>query len=62
MLRRNQKMMCCWLVNKVENFDKLDDIYEFYQLGLGEPYPISASHGMNTGDLLDHLVEIAGTV
>ena len=59
MLRRTKKDVLL-AVNKVENFDKLDDIYEFYQLGLGEPYPISASHGMNTGDLLDHLVELLG--
>ena len=45
-------------VNKVENFENTDDLYEFYQLGLGEPYPISASHGMNTGDLLDRLMEL----
>ena len=45
-------------VNKVENFDHLEDLYEFYTLGLDEPYPISASHGMNTGDLLDRLMEL----
>lgn len=57
MLRRTKKEVLL-AVNKVENFNKLDDIYEFYQLGLGEPYPISASHGMNTGDLLDQLVSL----
>lgn len=41
-------------VNKVDNFDSLDH-YEFYKLGLGDPIPISALHGMNTGDLLDEL-------
>lgn len=59
MLRRTKKEVLL-AVNKVENFDRLDDIYEFYQLGLGEIYPISASHGMNTGDLLDKLVEVVG--
>lgn len=59
MLRRTKKDVVLG-VNKVENFDKLDDIYEFYQLGLGDPYPISASHGMNTGDLLDKVVELVG--
>ncbi|MDO4542052.1 MAG: 50S ribosome-binding GTPase, partial [Bacillota bacterium] len=39
-------------VNKVDNFDSLDH-YEFYNLGLGDPIPISSLHGMNTGDLLD---------
>jgi len=57
MLRRTKKDVLL-AVNKVENYDKLDDIYEFYQLGLGDPYPISASHGMNTGDLLDALVNL----
>ncbi len=57
MLRRTKKDVIL-AVNKVENFDRLEDLYEFYSLGLDEPYPISASHGMNTGDLLDRLMEI----
>ena len=57
MLRRTKKEVIL-VVNKVENFENTDDLYEFYQLGLGEPYPISASHGMNTGDLLDRLMEL----
>ncbi|MDA8442404.1 MAG: ribosome biogenesis GTPase Der, partial [Peptococcaceae bacterium] len=45
-------------VNKVENFrTATSDLYEFYNLGLGEPLPISAVHGMNTGDLLDQVVD-----
>lgn len=43
-------------VNKVENFAD-QPVYEFYKLGLGEPVPISAAHGMNTGDLLDKIVQ-----
>lgn len=42
-------------VNKVENFDK-QPVYEFYSLGIGDPIPISALHGINTGDLLDKIV------
>ena len=57
MLRRTKKEVIL-AVNKVENFENTDDLYEFYQLGLGDPYPISASHGMNTGDLLDRLMEL----
>ena len=57
MLKRKKKEVIL-AVNKVENFENTDDLYEFYQLGLGEPYPISASHGMNTGDLLDRLMEL----
>ena len=59
MLRRTKKEVIL-AVNKVDDFSKLDDIYDFYQLGLGEPFPISASHGMNTGDMLDQLIELLG--
>lgn len=59
MLRRTKKAVIL-AVNKVDDFSKLDDIYDFYQLGLGEPFPISASHGMNTGDMLDQLIELLG--
>ncbi len=52
MLRKTKKPVLL-VVNKIENYDRPDQIYDFYQLGLGEPYAISASHGMNTGDLLD---------
>ncbi len=41
-------------VNKMDGIGETDpDIYEFYNLGLGDPYPISAVHGHGTGDLLD---------
>jgi GTP-binding protein len=56
MLRRSKKpVLLC--VNKVDNFDKfLSDTYEFYQLGLGDPYPISASSKLGFGELLDAIV------
>jgi len=60
LLRRTKKEVVL-AVNKIENYDKMDDAYEFYQLGLGEPFPISASHGMNTGDLLDKVTELFPT-
>ncbi len=44
-------------VNKMDNFAHINDIIEFYELGLGEPIAVSAIHGMNTGDLLDAVVE-----
>lgn len=44
-------------VNKVDNPERRSDIYEFYSLGLGEPYPLSGSHGLGLGDLLDKVVE-----
>ncbi|MHB1127291.1 MAG: ribosome biogenesis GTPase Der [Bacillota bacterium] len=54
---RSQNKPVLLVVNKVENFKDLSPIYEFYSFGLGEPIPISAEHGMNTGDLLDKVVE-----
>jgi GTPase len=45
-------------LNKVEHYDeRMPDVYDFYSLGFGEPMVISASHGMNIGDLLDEIVE-----
>ncbi len=64
-LRRSQKKLDdgrFWppiivVVNKTESRDPRDSAPEFYELGLGEPYPVSAVHGTGTGDLLDALVE-----
>lgn len=52
MLRRSGKDVIL-VVNKVERFDDLTDVYDFYTLGMDELIPVSASHGTNTGDLLD---------
>ncbi|MBR5251646.1 MAG: ribosome biogenesis GTPase Der [Oscillospiraceae bacterium] len=42
------------VVNKCDNIGKVsDDIYDFYSLGLGEPFPVSSVHGHGTGDILD---------
>lgn len=43
-------------VNKVDNPELRQEIYDFYSLGLGDPYPISGSHGLGTGDLLDAVI------
>lgn len=43
-------------VNKVDNLQRLDDIYEFYALGFGDPVGISGAHGTGLGDLLDAAV------
>lgn len=53
LLRRSQKpVVLC--VNKVDNFDKfMSDVYEFYNLGIGEPFPVSASSKLGLGELLD---------
>jgi len=40
-------------VNKIDNPEMKDQIYDFYALGFGEPFPISGSHGIGLGDLLD---------
>ena len=44
-------------VNKMDNPEQEDAKWEFYQLGLGDPWPVSAMHGHGTGDLLDAVVE-----
>ncbi|QWQ39473.1 ribosome biogenesis GTPase Der [Gemella sp. zg-570] len=45
-------------VNKIDNFDMNYMIYDFYSLGFGDPYPISGSHGLGLGDLLDAVCKI----
>ena len=53
MLRRSAKPVVL-AVNKVDNFDKyMMDVYEFYNLGIGDPMPISAASKLGIGDLLD---------
>ena len=53
MLRRSGKPVIL-VVNKVDNFDKyMADTYEFYNLGIGDPVPISASSRLGLGDMLD---------
>jgi GTP-binding protein len=44
------------VVNKADNAARRAEAYQFYELGMGEPYPISALHGTGTGDLLDTVV------
>ncbi|MCL6638617.1 MAG: ribosome biogenesis GTPase Der [Firmicutes bacterium] len=56
-IRRSGKPVIL-VANKVENFRSPDLVYDFYKLGLGEPIPVSAAEGMNTGDLLDKMVEL----
>ena len=45
-------------VNKIDDLSKLNDIYEFYALGLGDPIAVSASHSIGVGDVLDKCVEL----
>lgn len=44
-------------VNKVDNLEQRQEIYDFYALGLGEPHPISGVHGTGFGDLLDAIID-----
>ncbi|MDT9024674.1 MULTISPECIES: ribosome biogenesis GTPase Der [Rossellomorea] len=44
-------------INKIDNPEMREMIYDFYSLGFGEPYPISGSHGLGLGDLLDDVVK-----
>ncbi len=44
-------------VNKMDNPDSEEELWEFYSMGLGDPWPVSATHGHGTGDLLDAVVE-----
>jgi GTP-binding protein len=65
-LRRSQKKLedgTFWppifvVVNKAEARERRDEAPQFYELGLGEPYSVSAVHGTGTGDLLDALVAV----
>lgn len=44
-------------VNKVDNPEMRENIYEFYSLGFGEPFPISGTHGLGLGDMLDEVIK-----
>ncbi len=57
MLRRSHKPVIL-VVNKVDNFDKyMADVYEFYNLGIGDPHPVSAANRLGIGDMLEAVVE-----
>ena len=56
MLRRSGKPVVL-AVNKVDNFDKfMPDVYEFYNLGIGDPVPVSAASRLGIGDMLDEVI------
>ena len=58
MLRKARKDVVL-VVNKVDNFDKMEaDVYEFYNLGIGEPYPISSVAKLGIGDMLDEVTAL----
>lgn len=58
MLRRAHKPVLL-IVNKVDSFDKfMADTYEFYNLGIGDPIPVSAANRLGIGDMLEKVVEL----
>jgi len=57
MLKKSKKPIVL-ICNKADNYGKVsDDIYEFYNLGLGDPYPVSAVNAIGIGDVLDAIYE-----
>ncbi|MCI8326595.1 MAG: ribosome biogenesis GTPase Der [Lachnospiraceae bacterium] len=57
-LLRQSKKPVILAVNKVDSFDKfMPDVYEFYNLGIGDPIPVSAASRLGIGDLLDVVIE-----
>ncbi|MEF9972770.1 MAG: ribosome biogenesis GTPase Der [Clostridia bacterium] len=56
MLRRSKKPLVL-VVNKIDNVAQTNEIYDFYQLGMGDPIAISSVNMMNFGDLLDRICQ-----
>jgi len=61
-LLRHTRKPVILVVNKVDSIKDVADTYEFYNLGLGEPFAISAANLLNLGDLLDKVIENLPTV
>ena len=58
MLRKSKKPVVL-VVNKVDSFEKyMPDVYEFYNLGIGEPHPVSSNGKLGIGDMLDEVVKL----
>ena len=59
LILKKSKKPVLLVVNKVDDFKRFEnDVYEFYNLGFGEPYPISSSHSKGIGDVLDKVYEL----
>ena len=53
--RKNRSFL---VVNKVDSFEKfMPDVYEFYNLGIGDPIPVSAASQLGIGDMLDEIIK-----
>lgn len=58
MLRKSRKKVVL-VVNKIDNYEKqMMDVYEFYNLGIGEPFPISSIGKIGVGEMLDEIVHL----
>ncbi|MBR2788777.1 MAG: ribosome biogenesis GTPase Der [Erysipelotrichaceae bacterium] len=57
LLQRSNKPVIL-AVNKIDDISKINDIYEYYALGMGDPIAVSGVHGIGIGDLLDKVVEL----
>ena len=57
LLQRSKKPVIL-AVNKIDDYSKIGDIYEYYSLGIGDPIAVSGVHGIGIGDLLDKVVEL----
>lgn len=57
MLQKSNKPVVL-AINKVDNVEMKSNIYEFYNLGLGDPIALSSAHGIGLGDLLDRVIEL----
>ncbi|MBR1863449.1 MAG: ribosome biogenesis GTPase Der [Ruminococcus sp.] len=56
LMKSGKPVVLC--VNKVDNVGEVPmELYEFYNLGLGEPFPVSSVHGHGTGDMLDEVIK-----
>jgi GTP-binding protein len=53
---RRSKRPAILVANKIDDFERVDLIHEFYGLGMGEPVPLSSLHGTGSGDLLDLII------
>lgn len=57
MLQKSKKPVVL-AVNKIDDSAFKDDIYDFYSLGIGDPIPVSGSHGIGIGDVLDEIIHL----
>lgn len=57
-LLHNSNKPCILAVNKIDDISMIDNIYEYYKLGVGDPIAVSGVHGIGIGDLLDKVSEI----